>query len=112
MAAYRRQLAESLPLTGVAQLDPSEPSALHGISANLAEVYSEGHAWELVRVLCRRHGNKLLDRYGIRQRHVGQDGQMLGCSAEALRRNRTFCTARHLVFANGVSSYPIVPDLP
>src|ERR1700710_77833 len=88
MAAYRRQLAESLPLTGVAQLDPSEPPALHGISAHLAEVYSEGHAWELVRVLCRRDGDQLLDGYGVRRRHMGRGSEMLDGPAEAFRRHR------------------------
>lgn len=37
-------LAQALPLAGAAQLDPSEPSALHGIPADLAEIHSEGHA--------------------------------------------------------------------
>src|SRR5260221_14420929 len=93
MAAHRRQLAETLPLTGVAQLDPSEPSALYGIPPDLAEVYSEGHAWELVRVLCRRHGDQLLDRYGIRRRDVGRDGKTLDGSAETRRRHRACCAA-------------------
>src|ERR1035437_936178 len=93
MGSHRRQLAETLPLTGVAQLDPSEPSALHGIPADLAEIYSEGHAWELVRVLRRRHGDRLLDRYGIRRRDLGREDQMLDGPAEALRRNRVRCAA-------------------
>src|SRR3954451_24117 len=88
MAPHRRQLAEALPLAGAAQLDPSEPSALHGIPADLAEVHSKGHAWALVRVLRRGDGDQLLDRYGVRRRYMGRGGKILDGAPEAHGRIR------------------------
>ena len=44
---------------------------VHGVSADVSDIHSKGHARELVRVLCRRHGDQLLDGYGVRRRRLG-----------------------------------------
>jgi cation diffusion facilitator CzcD-associated flavoprotein CzcO len=112
MASHRRQLAETLPLTGVAQLDPSEPFTLHGISADLADVYPEdmlGNWFEFYTDAME------INCWTDTEFVAGLWNETGKCWSARLKRSdgtERVVRPRHLVFANGVSSYPMIPDLP
>ena len=69
-AADRRQLAQALPRADAAQPGAGQSPALYAVSAELADLHSEGQARQLVRGLCRRHGAELLDRDRVRGRQL------------------------------------------
>ncbi len=61
-AARRRQLAQALPRADAAQPGARQPSAVHAVPAELADVHPQGQARRLVRGLRGEHGAQLLDR--------------------------------------------------
>ena len=69
-ATHRRQLAQALPCADAAQSSAGQPPALHAVPAELADLYSQGQARQLVRSLCRGHGAELLDRDRVRRRQL------------------------------------------
>ncbi len=66
-SADRRQLAKALSRLDAAQPGASQSPALYAVPAELAGLYPEGQARQLVRSLRRRHGTQLLDRHRIRE---------------------------------------------
>ena len=88
-AAHRRQLAQPLSRADPAQPGARQSPSLHAVSAELADLHSQGQACRLVRGLCGKHGAQLLDRHRIRGRHVRRTDRSDGPSCCAGRTARS-----------------------
>ena len=90
--ARRRQLAQPLSRADAAQPGAGQPPALHAVSAELADLYPQGQARQLVRGLCRGDGAELLDLDRIRRRRLRRDRRPLdGDAAPAPTAPRAPC---------------------